>query len=137
MQDGELVLSKDTKTGQVDYKSVIYVYRKSTTNFINLTVAGKRIETTPTHLFMLEDGNWRSAENLKAGDRIVTANGEIKTVDSVEEKHYNEARRIYNLNVDEFHTYFVGSDELLVHNNCSEEATKDIVESIKKGKTPT
>lgn len=44
-----------------------------------------------------EDGNWRSAENLKVGDRIITANGKIESVDSVEEKHYNKARRIYNL----------------------------------------
>ncbi len=33
---------------------------------------------------------------------------------------------IYNLNVDEFHTYFVGSEGLLVHNDCTEEYIKII-----------
>jgi len=33
---------------------------------------------------MLEDGNWRAAENLKAGDKIVTSNGSVENVDSAE-----------------------------------------------------
>ena len=120
--------------GELDYKEVLYVYRKSTRNFINLTVEGKLIETTSTHLFMLENGNWKSAENLTAGDKIITATGDIKTVDAVEKLSYNESRPIYNLNVDDFHTYFVGSDELLVHNDCSEaiiKATNDVIKAWK------
>jgi hypothetical protein len=76
-----LVLSKNTKTGEIGYKPVLYVYCKSTTNFINLIVEGELIETTPTHLFMLENGNWRAVGKLKSGDGILTADGEIKTVD--------------------------------------------------------
>ena len=35
----------------------------------NLTVQGKIIEVTGSHVFMLEDGAWRAAENLNAGDK--------------------------------------------------------------------
>jgi intein/homing endonuclease len=127
IQEGELVLSKNTKTGAIGYKPVLYVYRKSTTNFINLIVEGELIETTPTHLFMLEKGNWRAAENLKSGDRILTADGEIKTVDEIQVISYDKARPIFNLNVDEYHTYFITGLALLVHNDCNEITTDFII----------
>jgi len=134
IQEGDLVLSQNTKTGECDYKPVIYVYKKSTKSFINLTISGNLIETTPSHLFMLEDGSWRAAENLKVGDKVITSNGLVRNVDSTEILNYNDARAIYNLNVEGYHTYFVGYDELLVHNNCGfslEELVKRTGKSLK------
>ena len=118
IQEGDLILSKNIETEEIEYKPALYVYKKNTKSFINLTISGKLIEATPSHLFMIEDWGWKSAENLKAGDKILTADGEIKNVDYVEAKYYDSNIPIFNLNIDEYHTYFVSDFKLLVHNDC-------------------
>jgi hypothetical protein len=60
---------------------------------------------------------------LKVGDKILNSKGELKTLIGKSVEALNEPERIYNINVDEFHTYFVGESELLVHNDCTDEMT--------------
>ncbi|MCX7747060.1 MAG: polymorphic toxin-type HINT domain-containing protein [Clostridia bacterium] len=128
ISEGEFVFSKDVKTGGTAYKKVLQVYRKSSREFIHLGVIGEEIKTTSTHLFYMEGGYWKAAENIKPGDRILTSSGEVKQILSVKEGNFEEAQRIYNLNVEDYHTYFVGNQGLLVHNSCSEALTKLIRE---------
>ncbi|MBU5317666.1 HINT domain-containing protein [Clostridium bornimense] len=86
----------------------------------------KIIETTPGHLFRLSQGAWRPASELNVGDTVITSNGTEATVESTEEIEYDEDIDIYNLNVADFHTYFVADTGVLVHNDCT------IVETIVK-----
>lgn len=120
---GDLVLSKDVKTGDEAYKKVLTVYKKTTNELYVLNVNGESITTTSGHLFMMSTGLWKSAKNIKAGDKIVDADGSAREVKGVEIKELKDYIRIYNLNVEDYHTYFVGNEELLVHNNCSEAMT--------------
>ncbi|WP_297430328.1 polymorphic toxin-type HINT domain-containing protein [Clostridium sp.] len=139
IEDGDLVLSKNIKTGEISYKPVLYVYKKHTSNFVNITIEGKLIETTPTHIFMLDDGDWRAAENLQIGNKITASDGYDKTIESIELIQYNECREIYNLNVDENHTYFVSDLGVLVHNDCNYEGvskTNATEPSLEKGGKP-
>ena len=116
--EGEFVLAKDVKTGEIDYKQVIYVYKKETKKFVRISTDNGIINTTLGHLFFTDIGWWVAAENLKAGDKVVTASGEMTDIVSVEPYETSEPISIYNLNVEDFHTYFVGMNGLLVHNNC-------------------
>jgi|GEM_PF-743900 len=116
--EGEYVLSKDVKTGEIAYKKVDYVYIKNTKNLVQLVVSGEEIKTTSSHLFFTASGWWKTAKNIKVGDKVLTAEGEFKEVTATKVVELEEGVRIYNLNVDEFHTYFVGTQGLLVHNNC-------------------
>jgi hypothetical protein len=86
-----------------------------------LFVEGEEIRTTANHLFFTDCGWWKAAENLKVGDKILNSKGELKTLIGKSVEALQELERIYNLNVDQFHTYFVGSNGLLVHNNCTPE----------------
>ncbi|MEN2774747.1 polymorphic toxin-type HINT domain-containing protein [Acetivibrio clariflavus] len=72
-----------------------------------------------SHLFFTNSGWWKSAKNIKVGDRILTADGELKKVTATRVVELEEAVRIYNLNVEDYHTYFVGTNGLLVHNDCT------------------
>ena len=94
------------------------VYKNKTSSMINLVIAGKLIETTPGHLFRLSQGAWRPASELKVGDTVITSDGTEATVESTEKIDYDEDIDIYNLNVADFHTYFVADTGVLVHNNC-------------------
>lgn len=118
IKTGDLVLSKNIITGEISYKPVVNVFKKETKEFVNLIVGGKLIETTPGHLFRLANGEWRAASELKAGDKILDSAEGYKIVESVEKVVYDESRPIYNFTVEEFHTYYVSEDELLVHNDC-------------------
>jgi hypothetical protein len=99
-----------------------------------LFVEGEEIRTTASHLFFTDSGWWKAAENLKVGDKIINSKGELKTLIVKSIETLNEPERIYNLNVDQFHTYFVGESRLLVHNNCTAEAMAYGRETIEKAK---
>lgn len=124
IKEGELVYSKNVNTGDFDYKKVLQVYIKSSKEFIKLKIEDEDIRTTPTHPFFVEEGWWKTAQNIKQGDRIVTASGQLKEVLAIEIEILSEPERIYNLNVEDYHTYFVGASGLLVHNDCSEAMTQ-------------
>ena len=124
VKTGDYVLSKDVKSGEIGYKKVNYVYIKNTNRLVQLIVGNEEINTTSSHLFFTDSGWWKSAKNIKVGDRILTDDGELKEVTATIVVELEEPVRIYNLNVEDYHTYFVGTNELLVHNDCSEVMTE-------------
>ena len=83
IQEGELVLSKDTETGDTSYKKVLAVYRKSSKEFVNLVFEKEEIKTTPTHLFYVDSVGWKPAMNIKVGEKIVNSCGIIKEIISI------------------------------------------------------
>jgi hypothetical protein len=131
IQEGDFVLSKDVNSGTIDYKEVKYVYIKSTYEFVRLKLDNEEIRTTANHLFFTDCGWWKAAENLKIGDKILNSKGELKTLIGKSVEALQEPERIYNLNVEDFHTYFVGSNGLLVHNDCSEIMTEHLRDLVR------
>jgi len=131
IKEGEFVLAKDVDTGTIDYKEVITVYIKSTYEFVHLNVDGEEIRTTADHLLFTDIGWWKAAENLQVGDKILNSQGEFKTLIGKSVETLQEPERIYNLNVDGFHTYFVGTNGLLVHNGCSEEMAEHLRDLVR------
>jgi len=73
------------------------------------------IETTEEHPFLKTTGEWTSAGSLKVGD-VIFSNGYIGTVEQI--VFVSTPQLMYNLTVDEAHTYFVGEGQWLVHNQC-------------------
>ncbi|MBQ3231072.1 MAG: hypothetical protein IJB49_08665 [Clostridia bacterium] len=61
---------------------------------------------------------WIKAKDLRVGDRLVMLNGKTVVVDSVARIILDESITVYNFEVEDFHTYFVGNDGFLVHNTC-------------------
>ena len=57
-----------------------------------------------------------AAGALQVGDRIRTANGGYGVVEAV--VVVSQPQLMYNLSVDEAHTYLVGAGRWLVHNSC-------------------
>jgi len=72
------------------------------------------VNTTLNHRFWTEAG-WKSAGTLEAGDKLTLADGNTATVTNVayEDTHAT----VYNFEVEDFHTYYVGTESVLVHNN--------------------
>ena len=63
-------------------------------------------------------GQWKAASNLEAGDELLTEDGKKVFVSEVRVEKLEEEITVYNLELDEVHTYYV-ADGVLVHNMCA------------------
>jgi hypothetical protein len=71
------------------------------------------------HPFLVSRDNsitwdWVQTKDLKLGDIVKLADGSTTTVDRSE--YINGAITVYNFEVDDNHTYYVGESGVLVHN---------------------
>ncbi|WP_237179127.1 polymorphic toxin-type HINT domain-containing protein, partial [Paenibacillus sp. MMS18-CY102] len=115
---GDKVLSKDEETGEVAYKEVTATFNHETDEIYSIQVGGQTIESTFNHPFYVKDKGWTFVKDLKVGDLLVQSDGNTLKIDSIEleQKHVT----VYNMTVDEFHTYFVSGLGIWVHNtSCS------------------
>ena len=83
------------------------------------TENGTVINTTENHPFYVEGKGWCAAAELEDGDVLRTQDGETETVESVQIENLDEAVKVYNLEIEDSHTYYVSADEVLVHNECT------------------
>ncbi len=123
IEAGDLVWAWDETTGDVALKEVIETYENETTELVHVFVNGDEIISTPAHPFYLPDEGWTTAEYLDPGDTVVLANGEYDTIDEVYHETLSEPVTVYNFNVEDYHTYYVGEDSVLVHNVCKKTNT--------------
>ena len=81
---------------------------------INLT-SGEVITATTNHPFWAVDTQqWIEAEKLNTATVLLNINDENSTIDSL--RYYTEELNVYNLTIDNYHTYFVGVGGVLGHN---------------------
>nr|WP_242466809.1 polymorphic toxin-type HINT domain-containing protein [Brevibacillus brevis] len=115
---GDKVLSKDETTGEVAYKDVTATFNHGTDEIYQIHVGGQTIESTFNHPFYVKDKGWTFVKDLKVGDLLVQSDGNTLKIESIELLHKKVT--VYNMTVDEFHTYFVSDLGIWVHNtNCS------------------
>ena len=115
---GEYVWAWDEETGEVALKQVVETYVSESDELVHIFVNGEEIITTPTHPFYSPVKGWTDAVNLRAGDILVLVNGEYVIVEKVQHEILEAPVTVYNFQVEDFHTYFVGVCEVLVHNRC-------------------
>ena len=131
---GDKVLSENEMTGEVAVKTVTETYINETDELVHIGVNGETISATPSHPFYVYKFGWTLAGSLKAGDVLVLSNGELVTVEWVQHEILESPVKVYNFEVEDFHTYFVGDCGVLVHNSCnlSEEDTIATIKSIRR-----
>ena len=59
---------------------------------------------------------WIRAKDLKSGDIILLLDGTQARIESVVFEQLDKPVKVFNFEVEDFHTYFVGHDGWLVHN---------------------
>jgi len=85
---------------------------------IHITVDGNVISTTESHPFYVPEKGWVKAGDLNIGDKLVLLDGSIVEIDNIEIEMLAEPIKVYNFEVEDNHTYYVGNDRVLVHNKC-------------------
>ena len=118
IQVGDKVLSENPETGEIAYKTVEETYINETDELIHVHINGETISATPNHPFYVDKLGWTLAKNLRAGDVLVLSNGEFVVVEWIQHEILENPIKVYNFEVEDFHTYFVGESSVLVHNMC-------------------
>jgi len=136
IQIGDYVWSEDTETGEKELKQVTDVSVTMTNTLVYVTTEdGTSINTTENHPFYVEGKGWCVAAELEVGDICRTKEGQTEVVASVVIEEKEEPVKVYNLTIEDNHTYYVSADEVLVHNDCSEKHHIASDKSIKSGYT--
>jgi RHS repeat-associated protein len=112
----------DAKTdARLAYERItdIYTSRKEQV-LVHLTLAsGEQITATEGHPFKTSEG-WRDAVLLKRGGKLLlkgsAADGSERTADIADVRVERSTEQVFNLEVANAHTFFVGNDGALVHN---------------------
>ena len=115
---GDLVWAKDTESGEIGLKTVVKTFERETDELVNIKVQNETITTTPEHPFYVPQKGWTSAIDLRAGDMLCLLSGEIVVIEVVQHEILENPVKVYNFEVEDFHTYYVGYCSVLVHNQC-------------------
>ncbi len=121
--DGKLILA-NLNTLETAEKTVVETYVRKVDKLVHLTINGEEIVTTDNHPFYVQGRGFIEAGSLLIGDKLVSANGEDLFVEDYSVELTEEPVSVYNFQVDDFHTYFVGDCEVWVHNVDCVKATE-------------
>lgn len=121
---GDLMMSRSDKTGETAAKPIVSITPAHERRIWTATVSYKGedshwkdelYETTDDHPWRTSDGGWATSASLKHGQTLARENG-IAIVAAVTDTGRNKLT--YNLEIADFHTYFVGKSKTWVHNAC-------------------
>lgn len=113
---GDRVISTNTDTFERAEKTVLETYIRETNELVHLTINGELIQTTHDHPFYVKGTGFVNAKDLYAGDRLLNADGRVLTVENITFETAEAPVKVYNFQVEDFHTYHVGENGVLVHN---------------------
>jgi hypothetical protein len=113
IKTGDRVLTRESETfSRLIPARVLRVYEHDEIEADSYLLINGFFRITPNHRILI-NGRWQRVENVKIGDEFITAENKKLAVESIERiKNINE--KTYNLEIEEFKTYF--ADGIYVHN---------------------
>ncbi|MCP3999024.1 MAG: hypothetical protein GY722_28770, partial [bacterium] len=118
---GDLVWARSEATGEQALRRVVQLFVTPDQPVLKLEIEAPNgtsevLGTTREHPFWVEELGWVPASRLRPGDRLVSNTGGWLRVRQVRGSPRRET--VYNFEVSEDHTYFVGETGVWVHNLC-------------------
>ena len=119
IQVGDLVWSRDPETGEQELKPVTDVIPRHIRQIWEVSVSNgmgveETFQTTNEHPWWVQELGWRKTDELQPGMSVEDAEQRPLRINRVENMESSDGT--YNLTVADFHTYFVGITNVLVHN---------------------
>ena len=72
----------------------------------------------------MKERGFVDAGRLLIGDPLIDVHGNILVVENTRTEYLDEPETVYNFQVKDFHTYNVGGNCILVHNDCTVTVSK-------------
>ena len=116
IQVGDTIPCVDHITGESAEKRVITTTVNKVNRLIELDIDGEIIQCTETHPFQVKGKGWVDASELAPNDVVYTKDWNTATVKSVNLLELDEPVEVFNFEVEDCHTYFIGKIGVLVHN---------------------
>jgi hypothetical protein len=110
---GDRVYARSDETFADEPQRISHLLRRDVTHYYELDTSYEVIRTTEEHPFWLQGKGWTPASQLKAGDVLARADGDIQIHRM---RLVQGPASVYNFTVEKTHTYFVGPNKLWVHN---------------------
>jgi hypothetical protein len=118
---GDLVYSEDPLTGEKGLKKVTNVFVNETSVIVRVFVEDEEIETTPTHPFWVIGKGWVAAGDMEVGDKVYLYSCDSREIKELKFEHLDSPIKVYNFEVEDWHTYFVSEQDVFVHNSCGDD----------------
>lgn len=136
---GDKVISTDPETMETAEKIVLETYIREVDKLVYLTINGEEIITTFDHPFYVRDRGFVNACELWLGAQLLDANNNILIVENTRLGLAKKPVKVYNFQVEDYHTYSVGENSVFVHNAGDKYAKPTEPYNRKKhyGNTPT
>ena len=123
---GDQVLVEDTITGALSYQPVLTAFHNPPAATLRVKVGDDEIAVTAIHRFWKAGHGWTMARNLKPGDSLRVLGG-VATVEGID---HGQTQPVFNLEVAEARSFFVGLLGALVHDNSLVEATPNPFDGV-------
>ena len=117
---GDLVAAQDVESGEVALRPVLLTTIRPPKTTWKIVTSGATIQATGGHAWWTSGKGWTKTRDLEPGSYLHTATGNVLIKELIEDP---EPVPTYNLIVDQAHTYFVGPDRVLSHDNSPESGT--------------
>ena len=113
---GDEVVATDPETGERVTRTVDASW-SHVDQTVTISIDDRELVTTVDHRFWSQTvGAFVPAGDLEVGDKVVGDRGRVHTVTRTAEVGGYE--RVWNLSIEQVHTYHVGDTDTLVHNTC-------------------
>ena len=141
IKSGDKVISTDPETFETAEKTVLETYIREVNKLVHLTINGEEIITTFDHPFYVRERGFVNACELWVGAQLLDVNNNILVVGNTRLELAKNPVKVYNFQVEDYHTYYVGENGVWVHNaNCklikNDDGTYDAELSYKEDWTP-
>ncbi|MCR5291724.1 MAG: hypothetical protein K6E28_02405 [Eubacterium sp.] len=128
IEEGDEVYSYDPETGRSGLKKVTHIFESEKNELTDVTIRKTDIDTsentvetitsTTTHPYFVKGIGFKYAKDLDVGDRLQLFDGTYAEVICIKTYTLDESVKVYNFEVEDWHTYYVGTESILVHNMC-------------------
>ncbi len=126
VKEGEKVESFNEDTGEKKLKKVTGVEITEAQKLIHIKTERAEIKVTPSHPMLKIGNTWVFAGALRVGDKLAGYGGDEVEVTEIEEEILGSPEKVYNLTIEDFHTYVVSEESVVVHNKCDLPGLKSI-----------
>ncbi len=123
IQTGDLVLTKQIRTGELAWKPVLNATRRPSSPLLSIKAGSDVFTCTPGHVFWISGKGWRKASQLLPGDIFHGATLPI-VIEQISDASEAET---FNLIVADNANYFVGTQMILSHDFTSRTHTRETI----------
>lgn len=137
--EGDLVMARDERTGATGLKRVVHTKVTPQRPVVQLELSGasgavETVGVTDEHPFWVAGRGWVAAGELGPGSEVMSLDGGVLQVATATQ--LAATATVYNFEVEDAHTYFVGQSGAWVHNDCSASRVRAFTDRVKHGDFP-